>query len=359
MDKILNKRQIRSILINLICVKLLFMYPRGLTQNSGSAAWIQVIYVSLIALILFSVSMKLYEKIGLKSVLALGEELGGKPLKIIVGVFSAWIFSLCIATTVRSFPEVIKMVLLPVTPIEIILLVFGAAIVIGSRCGLVSLAKIHEIFLPVAAVIVLLFLGFLMPEINLDYIFPILGTGVKNIFLSGINALDIFGDIFALNFLFSYCKSFEDAKTAGYQAILVSSAFAIVSSFLFAATYAYPVSENFLFPFYQMARLIQIGEFFQRMEAFFEFMWSISILLYSSFYLYLICNILRETFFLQYHEPLLIPVLSIIMSVSFLAGDMREMLSNYSWVGDVIYMTAFFLPILLELCYLKKRGESD
>ena len=49
----LEKKELTCTFINLIVVKMLFTYPRVMIQNSGNAAWIQMIYVTLIALGIF------------------------------------------------------------------------------------------------------------------------------------------------------------------------------------------------------------------------------------------------------------------------------------------------------------------
>ena len=49
----LERKELTATFINLIVVKMLFTYPRFMVINSGSAAWIEMIYVSLIALLLY------------------------------------------------------------------------------------------------------------------------------------------------------------------------------------------------------------------------------------------------------------------------------------------------------------------
>jgi len=356
----LSKEHIRDIMTHLICVKLLFMYPRHLIENSGTGAWIQVFFMSLIILIIYKITTVIYQKTGLFNILEISEKTGGKALKIFISIFVLISFTLNVSATIRSYPEVVKMVLLPTTPIEIIFLAFGIAVVYAAFCGIGSLAKLHRIFLPLAAGIFLLFFIFLLPKLHTNNLFPFFGNGAKKIFINGLSSLDIFVDLLVLNILLPRCKRVSDVKNAGFFAILVSGLFATLICLLYTLAFPYPMSQNFLYPVYQMARLIKLGEFFQRMEAFFEFIWSLSILLYTAFYLKIICLVIAEAFDLKYDKPLLIPVFSIITYLSFHLGDMRELLYNNGWIGVFLIFVSFFLPFILggiDIIF-KKRGNQ-
>ena len=77
---LLDQRQMTYILINVLYVKLLFTFPRGVITNAGNAAWIQMLYVSLIAVVTYFITTRAYKKIGNKNVIQLAEELGyGQP----------------------------------------------------------------------------------------------------------------------------------------------------------------------------------------------------------------------------------------------------------------------------------------
>ena len=121
---LLGRKELLCVLINLFTVKMLFTYPRNMVKLSGNAAWLQCIFVSLVFLLIYIISIFLYEKIGKINIIKACEKTGGKPLKIIVGLVISIILFSNISVTTRAFPESIKIVLLPLTPIKIITLVF-------------------------------------------------------------------------------------------------------------------------------------------------------------------------------------------------------------------------------------------
>ena len=58
----MEKKEFSSLLITLMSAKLLLSYPLRLVKNSGPAAWIQVIFVTLLALLIFRMTVSFYER---------------------------------------------------------------------------------------------------------------------------------------------------------------------------------------------------------------------------------------------------------------------------------------------------------
>lgn len=355
-----NLKEITMMMINVISVKLFFGFPERLILNSGNAAWIQVIYISAIMLLLFMLTVFAYKNCSNYSIISLSERIGGKAMKQIVGLIVSFVLFLNLAATIRSYPDMVKMVLLPDAPIEMILLIYALVIAAAAYCGIESIARIHAIFIPIVLVIMVLFFAFLAPRLKLYNIFPILGNGPYNIFVKGISGMELFDDFLILNLLLPYIKNATDAKKAGRRAILTTGAAALLLMLTYGMIYPYPSSKKFIIPIYQLMRLVGIGDFFQRFEAFFEFVWSLSVFLYSALYLSVICMTLRDSFDLKYEKPLIVPIIAITAVVSFGIKDMGEVVSKYWHMTLITVLTAFLLPLVLPLAYkiTKKKSKS-
>lgn len=355
---VINKKELCCILTNLMSIKMFFTYPRSLVINSGNAAWIQTIYVSLISLILYFITIKIYEKAGMKGILEISEQVGKKPLKIIVGIVLILIFTANVTVTMRSFPESVKNTLLPLTPMEIITTMLAVAIAVSAFAGIFSLSRIHSIYIPFAGIILVVLLVMLIPYMNVTNIAPLFGKGTYNIIISGLDGLSIFSDILMLFVLIPFCKNFNEVKKGGGYAILISAAVSCVIVFFYNMIYANPVAQEFIFPVYQMTRLIRIGEFFQRLDAFFEFIWSIAMMLYAGVYLYAICFIFKSIFDLKYTKELILPFIVIISCISFIPSSIVDLLNS----GQILYRVSIpiciLLPIILSVSYRIKGHKN-
>lgn len=314
--RILNYKEVVTLLINLMSVKLFFTFPKKLIVNSGNAAWIQILYVTAVFFLCFAITGALYKGCSGKSVIALSEEIGGKPAKFIVGTLILLVLSLNFSSILRSYPDMVKLVLLPDTPYEMIFLVYAGIVGIAAYVGIEAIAGIHALFVPVYLLIMLAFAVFLLPHAKLYNLFPIFGNGAFALFGKGITGLELFSDIIVLNLLLPDIKNAKEAKKAGVRASCACAVTAFLLTLLYGAIYPYPSSEKFIIPAYQLTRLAEIGDFFQRFEAFFEFVRSISVFLYSAFYLCMICRLFAEIFDLKYEKPLIFPTIFSIITLS-------------------------------------------
>ena len=274
----IGKKELTGVLVTVIVVKMLLSYPRELVLTSGQAAWIQVIYISLVALALIIITARVYTH--KRSIVDLAQMIGGKGLRIAVGILIFLILLANFSTVARVFPETVKIVLLQTFDADVITIVFAIVSGIGAYMGIRSVARVNYMFLPIAGGAFIGFLLLLIPYYKINNIMPILGEGPQKIFLSGFNSLSLFSDIILLNVLIPYSKNLSEATTVSIRAIIISAIIAFLITAAYCLAYVYPVSRDYILPVYQMSRMIHISSFFSRFESFFQFMWSILIFLY-------------------------------------------------------------------------------
>ena len=355
----LNQRQLTMLMSNLLITKMTFSFPRFLFKTSGNAAWIQAIYMSLLAYIILRLSLSFFKYTGNKSILQLSESLGKKPLKIAISLIIAFIIIIHITTEMRTFLESVKIVLRPKTKIEYILIFFGTTVAIGALCGFNSLSTINALFFPFC----LFFLGalvlFLIPTYNINNIFPIFGTGVKDVFLSSLLDMHCFSDLLALNLLYPYIGDIKTIKTSGTKAVLISGIALTLICLAYGLTYPYPYSTEFLLIPYQLSRMVRAGEYFQRFEALFEFVWTLTHLLYSAIYVYILCLVFENTFKLRAAKSLIPCVVALLSLVSFIPASVVELLDTSNMLKRWIAPFALFLPIIIPLIYSLKHKKGD
>lgn len=357
----LSEKFITPLMINLIFVKVLITYPKAVVENSGNAAWMQILYNTLAALLFFCAVMRLYNR--KKNVIEIAEINGGKVLRIVVGIIVTLILIINAAPIVRIFPESVKVVLLREMNTEIIVVIIAAAAAVGAYLGLEAVGRVNRIFLPIAAVIFIGLIILLIPKYNLNNIMPLFGNGIKNIFISGISTLSLFSDLLILNLLIPYSKNLDVIKKSGKKAILISGIAASLVTAAYCLSFSYPTSEDFIMPAYQMTRLINISNFLSRFEAFFEFVWTILTLMYASVYLYMICYSIQITLSLKYIQPLILPVTVILFFVSLVPPSIMKMIEWDSYIGGFSYIPVFLLLLIFSRSkkskIRQKQGENQ
>lgn len=353
----LNSNQLVLLMSNLLITKMTFSFPRFLFKTSGNAAWIQAIYMSLLAYILIKLSFSFFKYTGNKSILQLSESIGKFPIKTMVTLIVSLIIIINVSTEMRTFLESAKIILLPKTKIEYMLIVFGITVAVGGMCGFNALVTINALFFPFC----LFFLGalvvFLIPTYNINNIFPIFGTGAKNIFVNGILDLHCFSDLLALNLLLPYIGDIKIAKISGTRAVIISGVALTAICLSYGLTYPYPYSTEFLLIPYQLSRMVKAGEYFQRFEALFEFVWTLTHLLYSAIYVYILCMVFQNAFKLRNEKSLIPCIAALVALVSFIPSSVVELLEMSSKLKIYMAPFALLLPMILSAIYIAKRRK--
>lgn len=354
-----TKRELSLLLTNLIIAKMLFSYPRFLFKTSGNAAWIEALYMSLIVFGMLLLSFLFFKYTGNRSIIELSEMVGGMFLKIVVSTLVSLIILANIATEMRMFAESVKIILLPKTQIELIMILFAITVTIGACSGLGALATINSLFLPVCLFFLAALVLFLIPAYNINNIFPIMGTGAGDVFLRSFRDMSGFSDLIALNLLLPHCSDISIVKKSGKTAVLLGGIVLFSICLSYALIYPYPYSTEFLLIPYQLSRMVRAGEYFQRFEAFFEFVWSITQLIYSSLYVFLLADIWRKTFRLRYTKPLIPCFVAIMSLISFEQSTIIEVLdTTYNFKAPLVPI-AYLLPIMVPLFYIISRRDKN
>ena len=352
----LQRKEMTTLLINIISTKMLLTFPRLFLLNSGNSAWIQAICNSIVVFLIFFVTAKLYR--GKKNIIELAEKSGGKGLKIFIGLLVFAVLILNFVSIIRIFPESVKIVLLQEFRVEVIIIVFLIVIAIGAYIGIESIGKINYIFMPIAGAALLAFLLLLIPYYRIENILPLFGEGYKKIFVDGFNTVSLFSDLLLLNIFLPHCENAAEAKKSGKKAVWISATIAVVILLSYCLIYPYPASKEFMIPVYQLARVIHLSNFFSRFEALFQFIWSILILLYAAIYVYALCYVWQITFNLKHYKPLIFPVVLICSVIALIPGSLLDLVSFEKWENIIVYPVAFLLPIIFGIVSRRYYGEQ-
>lgn len=219
MNNTIKSREFASILVTLICVKMLFTYPRLIMEKCENGAWLSVLVWGLAAAGVYYLTQKMYLKTGCISILAQSEAIGGKPLKMLTGLAVMALLIANMAPLVRAFPEAIKTALLQKSSMAVIATLLTVGVVVGAYNGVCALGRVASIFLPVAAAFILGFFVILIPFYDVNNLFP--AAVAKNL-TAGSASLSVFSDIFAANLLLPYISGSRCVKSAGLYAVFIS-----------------------------------------------------------------------------------------------------------------------------------------
>lgn len=347
---------ILSFIINLIILSL----PRIIISTSGSASIINTVYISIIALIIVLLIYKLLSAFPGQDVLDISLFLGGKSFKIIVGSLFIIFFLFTAFSVLKSFSETLNTIYYYTTPPYFVTGVFCIIIAYACSLGFKAISRANVLILPLSILSIFLLLIFNMRFFTFERIFPILGYGINETFFSGLQNLVAFGNIAIIYFLPSILKDSNELKKASVWAIIWSSICLFISVLTILLLFSYIGQSHGIMPFYLASREIEFGRFFQRLDAVFILIWTISIVCFLSILVLLAIKILKNLTNIQNSRFIAITFSIILFIAGLIPKNIYEIffIENSLYKNFVILFIFIFNILILLFANFKKLNKE-
>lgn len=353
-----------SVLSIMLITQLFLGIPRVLTKEAGSAGWLLIIMSAAIASIGVFIVVKLIKKFPGKNFIEIAEIVWGAPGRILVAVLMSFLFLFISIVLVREFAETILTTVLPHTPISIVALIFLAAMVFGAYNGLEVITRSSVLLFPFILVGLLSILLLTANFVDLTNLFPILGAGPDKLVFHALGKISLFTEIVFIGLISSNVNEPEKIPRQIWVSFLVSVALYVVVQLFYVSVFSMNAGEKLYVPLFQLARIIYMGRFVQRIEALYIFVWFFTGALKLTLSFYGGATALSRGFKIPFYQPLLFPLALLVFSLSFMPQSIVtavhldvNLLRNYGFIP------AFVLPALLLLTSIirgkgGKKGET-
>lgn len=301
-----------------------------------------------------------YLKISLGlDILDVSEFLGGKLLKNMLGIFFIGYFIISSSILLREFCEALKIVYYPMTNIFFVILLFIIAIAITNKLEFSACLKTNLIIVPIAILSMIFLFGSNVKNFSFDRVFPILGNGFINTFIIGIGNIYSFCGIAFLYFLPPLLKKPEDFKKISIISVIVFALYLILTISILLFMFSYFITKDEILPLYAVARYIEIGSFFVRLESIFLLIWMVIFACYLSIVVRFCRLIFKKITNIKDEKVLSYPFAILVLSISLLpntyANAKHYEADIYPYL--VIGLDYIFCILLLVFANLKRKKE--
>jgi spore germination protein (amino acid permease) len=345
------------LVLTVVVAHTMLSMPRNILVSTKSATIINLIFVSILAIILSYFIVKLLKKFPGQDIIDISEYLGGKVFKNIVGIIFILYFLVSSSILLRNFCESIKIIYYPMTNIFFILAMFVIAICAVNRLDFNASLKTNLLILPLvlASIIFLFFAN--MNKFVPERIFPIFGDGIFNTFVLGLTNLYAFGGIAYLYFLPPFLKEPEKMKKIAFLSIGMSAIYLIlcVSTLLFM--FSFFINTNEITPLYTATRYIEIGSFIQRLESVFLLIWILAFACYLSIVIKFVLTMFKKLTNIEAKKPLLDIFGLLILGISLIPKNyaISEKFETEIYPYLVLGIVIFLGFSILILANIQKR----
>lgn len=340
--------------------RLILNNPKEIIEKVGTSSWINVIFISIIAIILVLIICKLYKNFTGKDILDISEYLGGNTLRAITSTIFFILFAYIAAIALRNFCDSLQRIFLPNTPVSYIMLFFLVGMILANKRGFSSIIKINIfiVFLLLLSIVII----FIAPIsfFDISNLFPIFGNGINETFFSGLTNIFIFSGITYLYFLMPYLKNPNDFKKIGIISVTISSIYLFLSVVSLLGLFSHLITSEDIFSVLLVTRIINFGTVFERVDAIFLLVWILTFLAYLSFILYFSLYTYKNITKISNQNGVIYATSALIFGIALLPKNIIEL--NYvenSILKIIILLFLFLFPLILFiLANLKYKRKN-
>ena len=358
--KSLNKFEAVGLMIVVIINQIILNIASYIVSRTGSSSWINIIYIAILCILFFILIQKLFKPFNSLDLLDVSKFLGGSFLKTIIGLFYILFFILFAAISLRHISSSLNLIYFEDSPLIFVMLFFLVPACIVSRFGIKSIARLNIIFMSVFFISMLVILFSTIDSFVPQRLFPILGYGAYKTFVEGFVNISSFTCISYLYFIIPFLEKENEFKKIGISSIIVSSIYIFFSVIYLLMLFPFISFSDEMLSIYLVARLIEYGRFFQRIDALFVFVWILTILSFLSITIFLICHIFKKISNIKENKIICFPFSLIILSISLLFQNISQVkyIENNIFGYIVIFLSFILSPTVLFFGYLKKINEN-
>ena len=345
--------------------KIILNTPKEIISNTGSSSWLNVLYISIIAVLVVWFISFLFKNFQGHDILDVSEFLGGNTLKVIMGILYIFLLMLVPMFVIKNFAETLKIIYFKTSPLLYIVLFFIVSSTIANKFSIKVLAKANLILIPIVFLSIIIILISSIKDFIPERIFPILGYGVNETFFSGLSNLFSFSGIGYLFFINPFISKTKDLKKISIISIIISGIYLFLSVTCILLSLSFTFKSGEAFSLYLLTRNLEYGRFLQRTDAFFILVWILSTISYISIAIYFCIYIFKkltkitDTNSICYTFNLFIFTILIIPTTF---ATFTNIVGKVSKIGSLVILFGFSILILIFANFKlkiinKKKGK--
>lgn len=345
--QISNFQAIALILI-IVINHLILGTPRTLIAETGTGTILNMLYVFILALLLVFIISKLFNNFKGKDIIDISEFLGGKFLKVIVGIVFIGYFLVILSTTVRVIVQDLEIIYFENISINILTLVIITSIVFVYKYGSTAVIKCNSIIAPIVGIAILIIAFSNIQDFSLDRFFPILGFGAKETFITGASNIFAYSGLAILYFIIPMLKDSRNFKRVSIISTVLVGILIIGSVSSLVLSFPFIENINEISSLYVESRDISYWQVFQRIDGLFVFSWILALLSYISVALFIIVVIFRKLTNTKKEFPVILAFAALTYVVTLIPNN----ISMIRFLEDVVFkytniIVAIFLSLLI------------
>jgi spore germination protein KB len=328
----------------------ILLTPAGLATAAKQDAWIACSLGVAMALLIIS----LYSKLGVyfpnMTLVEYSQKLLGKWIGTLVMLSFVFFCFVGAATVLFYEGEFVVTHIMPETPIQMINGLFAIIIVMGTRLGIETFARTAEILVPWVVMIFFILVATLFPQIEFKKVIPLFESGVKPIIKGALTFVSIASlPCIVFGMVIPSVNKPKNVQKTFIVSILLSGLVMVIITFLCISVLGADITARSTYPSFILAKNINIGHFFQRVEALITGIWVITVYFKILLYFYACVLGTAQILRLKSYQPVVVPLGMLLVLFSLIVYPNTTYAGTWDstiWIPFVLTF-GFVLPLLL------------
>lgn len=363
MDKIrITNHQLFALTANFTCGSAVMAASSSAASIAKQDAWLSMLFTLVLGLLEIGIVCFLVSYYPGKTYVEMLQKILGRKSGSAIAIGFVFFCMLSDAQITWYIGNFITTQVMFDTPVYAINIVFMSVIMIALFYGLEAIARSYEIFLYFISLLFFAAIFLVLPNARIEYLQPMFEKGllpiIKGSFL--LSSFLIFPIGIMLMIFPANTDNTSTAKQSFVKGYLWGGFIIFVSIFVSIIVLGSTIAANSQYPVYILAKEIQAGTVFSRLEFLVAAVWIITLLARGILYFYAALISLVQLLNLQDQQKIILPlglVLTVLSEVVY-----TDVIHQADW--DLLVWPPFaatfgvLLPLVMLIgCYFEKRGK--
>ena len=194
-----------------------------------------------------------------------------------------------------------------------------------NKYGLRAISGVNLVFLPIIIASFVFLLISSYDTFTMVRIFPILGEGLSATFLTGAANIFSFTGLAYIYFLPALLKDSKDFKKVSVISVVVSAICLLLSVLSLLMAFPAITKTDETLSVYLLTRLVELGDFLERLDALFIFIWIIAHISFLSLTFFYILKIFQKVTRIEDSKTLTSSLGLIVLGSSLIFKDIAQL----------------------------------
>jgi spore germination protein KB len=355
----IDGRQATWLMIGLILPTAFLVVPAITVKHAGQGAWLSILVAVPVGLAVARMVVSICLRFPGKSLLQCAEVILGRVPGKAVQFLYVWWFLHGAAFISDEFGSFLCAAIMPDTPPLVFFIVGTAVVAYGVRHGLEVLARYTQVFLPLTLTLLSVVLLLAVTEMKFSRLLPLLERTPAEILKGAATPMSWLGESVILGLIVPNLARPREAMAVAVRALLFVSFFLWACVAAAILVYGPVLPAGWLFPTYNVVRVVSIANFLERLDAVVVAAWMFGGFTKVGLFLYAAALGSAQALGLRDYRPLVGPLAVILVGLATLCRsvvDLRDFAARV-WPAYTLLPFALGFPLLLlAVAALRRLG---